>query len=98
MTLIEKIARHLCIAAGLQPDVGPVGDCERPGMAVPDTEPNWRSFVTQAQCLLQAIRDPSDAVTQAGLDILAERGCNPLSGDADAAWQAMIDAALSERP
>jgi hypothetical protein len=49
-----------------------------------------------ARAVLQAIREPSDAVTDVGVDMLTERGCNPLSGDAEAVWQAMIDAALSE--
>lgn len=48
------------------------------------------------RAVLEAVREPSEAVADAGMDLLTERGCNPLTGDAEAVWQAMINAALSE--
>lgn len=48
------------------------------------------------RAVLQAYREPSEGMIEAGHDTLTERGCNPLTGDAEACLSAMIDAALSE--
>ena len=52
--------------------------------------------IEAARAVLERLREPSNAVVDAGIDVLTERGCNPMSGDAEAVWQAMIDATLSK--
>lgn len=42
---------------------------------------------------LGAMREPDEAMLEAGYDTLTEHGCNPLTGDALFTWQAMIDTA-----
>lgn len=48
------------------------------------------------RAVLLSIREPSDDVTDAMIDMLTERGCNPLSGDAEAVWQTGIDTIINE--
>lgn len=49
------------------------------------------------RAVLSALREPTPGMVDTGIDMLTERGCNPLSGDAEAIWQAMIDHILTER-
>lgn len=45
---------------------------------------------------IEAVRKPTDAMIEAGEDVLVEHGCNPLAGDPEAVWQAMLDALMQE--
>lgn len=79
------------IAASLEPLVND-------GMA----EPFKSAWLTDlAQAALTAIteagfvvcpREPTDAMLEAGHNLLIEHGCNPLTGDAELCWEAMINA------
>ena len=51
----------------------------------------------EARAVIEAIREPSEGMVDAGYDLLNERGCQPLTGDTDDVWQAMIDTLLSEQ-
>lgn len=91
MTPLERAARALCTLDGKEPDVGEPFDVEAQPFGGPaSSEPSWLSYRDAARAVLQAIREPSDAMLDAG-DIWTNEQCSP-----DAIWQAMIDAALEE--
>lgn len=56
----------------------------------------YGDWLDAAKAVLETVREPSEGQIEVGIDLLTERGCNPLAGDAEAVWAAMIDAALSE--
>ena len=72
--MIERIARTLC---------GLAGD-------PPDSEPDWEAFVPAARAVLQAIREPSVEMAEAGIEATAAGGAEV------SVWRAMIDCALEE--
>lgn len=54
---------------------------------------NWPSFVEEARAAIEAMREPTEAMVDAGvLDVKADVSFF----DVNETWQAMIDAALSE--
>lgn len=81
MTPLERAARALCAGKGIDPDHIGTGMC---GDAA------WMFEVDKAATVLQAIRDPSDAMIQASAD---EGECH---GTHISVYRAMIDAALEE--
>lgn len=88
--MIERAARAL---AGWPPNVTSWEDvCDQPK----DAKTLQEIYHTQVRAVIGEFREPSEAMIDAGMGALSERGCNPLTGDADACFQAMIDAALSE--
>lgn len=52
--------------------------------------------IEQVRAVLECLREPSEAMIEAGLDVLTDHGCNPLTGDTEFTWQAMIDTVLAE--
>ena len=46
-----------------------------------------------ADAVLEVMREPTEAQIDTGRDELTERGCNPVTGDAEAVWTAMVEAA-----
>jgi len=55
----------------------------------------WKAWVPVVEAVLDAIRDPGDAVTAGGRRVLAGRGDQAGGADGDsvaATWRAMIDA------
>lgn len=83
MTPIERAARALCALAGVDPNS--TCDVHMPGD--PDAIFAWAGFRPQVRTVLQAIREPSEAMMVAG-------ECAP--PEATAIWRAMIDAALKD--
>lgn len=80
MTPLERAARAICEAEGLDPNArNPLGHA------------NWTSYISAARAVLLAIREPSDAMREQGYYEIAygENG-------AKAIWQRMIDVALEE--
>jgi hypothetical protein len=61
-----------------------------------DGIPDSDGYVRNATAVLLALRTPSETMVEAGNSVLTEIGCNPVTGDEIAVWQAMIDAALTE--
>lgn len=53
-------------------------------------------FAEAARAVLQAIREPSEAMTKAGSAVLPGIPRPQTEMDSELAWQAMIDAALEE--
>lgn len=74
---LERAARALCTAQGLPENTKFEG------------RPMWESFVPLARAMLEAIREPSDAMVAAADSL-------PCSLGTVDHWQAMIDAALAE--
>lgn len=64
-------------------------------------EPAWEQFLPQARVVLQAVREPSEQMTQAGAEIVrnvhAEESEVAFASDAANTWRYMIDAALSQK-
>lgn len=108
MTPLERAARALCDDRGLDPDGLEPGNAPY----ADDTEvvdghlaggpafKIWRLFVDQARTVLQAIREPSEAMQRKFVDlalhgdVLKHGGWQGYARDQ---WQAMIDAALEEK-
>lgn len=53
-------------------------------------------MAVRARAVLQAIREPSEAMEGAGREALEDGAELIVDGDATACWHAMIDAALAE--
>jgi len=89
--LVERVARALCTESGMPPDyIHYEGGLIAPDQPfVPkDPKPNWTRFVKEARAALSAMREPTDAMLDAGWKGFGEgEECEPV-------WQAMIDAAL----
>lgn len=85
--IIERIAKILWENSGGKPhhsyDI-------RPAMSVPESDPNWQEFVPLARTILEAIREPTDAM------LTAAAGLTEGEGGPTETWQAMIDAALAD--
>lgn len=84
MTPLERAARAL-----FEYEPGPYGDCVEWAI---EQDFGWRSYVEQVKLVLEAIREPSDAMMLAAEHIdLLEPGVNDVKGE----WTAMIDAILA---
>lgn len=83
MLPIERAARAL-------------GECYD-GCADPvDTPNNWGRAVAGVRAVLEAIREPSDAMLDLGLDVHIECGGGLASYELAEMWRTMIDAALKD--
>ncbi|WP_236575251.1 MULTISPECIES: hypothetical protein [unclassified Sphingobium] len=84
MTPLERAARALCKLDGH------AEDGEREG------KPLWRSYLPQAQAVLDAIQEPSLHMTEAGAAVIRyvgpEESQSGYQGDAANVWRFMIDA------
>ena len=54
-SMIERVARAICVAAGLEPD--------RKGN---ETEYRWQEFVAEARDAIESMRHPTPAMIEAG--------------------------------
>lgn len=91
-SMTERVARALSEEYGIPPDHIWNRIVEKPGETpVVFGQPAWQRFVKDARVAIEAMREPTKAMIEAGwADALAE--------DAGATWKSMIDAALSEKP
>ena len=83
MSMIERVARAICWANGMDPDLTLGGDGKNF---------LWREYVSQARAAIEAMREPTKAMTESGAYGSGEDSENAALG----AWGAMIAAALSE--
>lgn len=83
--LIEAMARALCEAQGVRRIDG-----NEMARARDEVEAALTA-ITEAGYALVPV-EPTDAMLEAGHDLLTEHGCNPLTGDAELCWEAMISA------
>ncbi|MBA8799158.1 hypothetical protein FHW77_002877 [Agrobacterium sp. RC10-4-1] len=84
-TMIERVARAICVASGLDPD--------RPFSSSnysKETEPQefaWHEYLPEARAAINAMREPTRAMHEAGLETTGMPGNT---------FRDMIDAALKE--
>lgn len=95
--MLEKVARAICIAAGENPDEdwrqapgGPFAEVHlKPGQ-----EARWRLYLPQARAAVEALREPSEGMVEAGW------GVAPVYDDPATSpgvyFTAMIDHVLKE--
>ncbi len=88
MTKLEEVARAICVAAGFDPEDDPnaTGGPLFTDVAFPEHWRKWHTFLRQARAAIEAVREPSWGMIEAGQDHVTR-------GDI---WQSMIDAILSE--
>lgn len=80
---IEEIARALCRAAGINPDSQ---------LGFLNSDKAWERYVESARAAVTAMREPSEAVRDAGK--MAHIFVNGRIPRVDAIWNAMIDEML----
>lgn len=84
MNPIEKAARALCQANGETQEDAP-GDA-----------PHWTACIPQVMAVIDALREPSPSMTEAGSEIIrhvgGEESDTGYQSDAANAWRFMIDA------
>ena len=78
--MIERVARALAIADGMHPEAVSNGE---------DAVPVWTLYVDDARAAIEAMREPTDVMVDAGYAVTVD--------DETEVWQAMIDAALSQK-
>ncbi|MGW9332726.1 hypothetical protein [Bosea sp. NPDC055594] len=90
-SMIERVARAICIATGLEPDRKNRSSDEGDGTAPHDLA--WHAFQPEARAAILAMREPSDAMLSDR--VIREHG---YAGDIDLVWHALIDLALADAP
>lgn len=89
MTPLERAARALCSLDRFPAD--PITDGKAP----------WQDYLPRARAVLHAVREPSEAMTEAGAEITSHisstEADESFAGDAADIWRVMIDTALSGR-
>jgi hypothetical protein len=86
--MIERVCRALCSEWAVDPD-GTEGFLLESAPLVPDKgEPNWTGYEPLARAVIEAMREPTEAMTDAGWRRIDERD------DAAENWRLMIDEAL----
>ena len=97
MTMVEKIARALCAAKGIDPDAVPSIMVDwRDDFSLPSADvarPAWRGYVEAARAALEAMREPTQPMVRNGADPYA--GVTEIA--ARAVWADMMYAALNEK-
>lgn len=87
-TIVERAARALRELDGHAPDIE-------------DDNPTWQNYLSNVRAVLQAIREPTDGMMEAGAEIIRNVGPSesPEAHRNDAAntWRFMVDEALSAR-
>lgn len=88
MTMIERVARALCVERGQDPDYSP-----------PDCTPNWLEHVSDARAAIEAMREPTDGMVDV-CDEIDNGNCEGIAVGSTGrdVWHAMIRAALDGRP
>lgn len=91
--MLERIARAICIADGCDPDAKGYGV----GITMPRGEPYplWQARLKQARAVLEAMREPTAEMENAGIAAEFE---NIDDYRPTRVWRAMIAAALGETP
>ncbi len=90
MTALERAARALWIASGKRAELW---DAQPTALWRIEMEKERPIYLDQARAVLLAIREPSEGMVSDR--VIRAHG---YAGDIDMVWQAMIDAALSEKP
>jgi hypothetical protein len=90
--MVERVARSLARSTFLR--LYPTADTE---VLRIQEDIMWRSFVADASNAIFAMREPTEAMCEAGATLLTDDRGNPgFSGEATGIFEAMIDAALGD--
>ena len=101
-TMVERVARALCVAGHIPEGCGWTDDEKREF-----ADEHWRAWEKEARAAIQAMREPTDAMIEAGAiatkdvsrDDQGRRVTTYLAIDRiSAAYRSQIDAALAEQP
>ena len=91
MSMIEKVARAICVCAQRDPDLqgiqSPFGDIT----PMPAGYRQWQNYEAEARAAIKSMREPTQRMEDAG-----QKSCAVDAWYSEAVWQAMIDAALKE--
>lgn len=89
--MIERVARALCVADGLDPDADwRRSDQSMLAVAIPEgEEQRWRTYASYARAAISALREPTKEMIRAAAQVE-----KPLLYEKY--WKAMIDAALAK--
>lgn len=87
MTMLEKAARALCEAGGMNP-TDTIGFRDENGIR---SVLRWHAHVPLARGLLLAIREPDEAIASVA------RARHPYDYDVAEGWTAIVDAILAEQ-
>lgn len=85
MTMIEKVARALCVADGYAPE-----ECDTEVGHTP--APLWHDYINRARAAIEAMREPAEGMVDAGTASITGRGVpdDDYTDDMRRAWTAMI--------
>lgn len=96
--ILERMARALWENSLLKPYR--IYDA-KPSMTVPESGPDWQRFIPVARSVLEAMKEPTDAMALAGAHssqwASAFTTTSEIADEAREVWNAMIDAALNEK-
>ena len=90
-TMVERVARLLAEKDGVHPD------WTASGMGMPgpeDNEPGWKLYEDDAKAIIQAMREPTEAMVDAAFKNMDQNGY--VKGNPASDYTAMIDAALND--
>lgn len=106
MTMIEKVARAICLEAGIDPGIIICRMCPQMikggGFVIPLDEfigPAWQQYIREAKAAIAAMREPTDKIKEFrtnNADIFDWNCKCYYCGGHKFAVQAYIDAALKE--
>lgn len=87
--MVERVARALCLSKRNSPTGYPEGWLER------HVNEWWPQFIDDAKIAIAAMREPTESMLRMAVRYGDSEGYGSMSeGDAEAAWQSMIDEAL----
>lgn len=87
-SMVERVATAICLCNSCDPDLAvPTGNVNTNTLAV-----SWTLYVPQARAAIAAMREPTEAMMEAGRDLGPSEAL--ITGNE---YRAMIDAALSEK-
>jgi hypothetical protein len=94
--MVQRVARAICASVdGRNPDhliaVYEDRPCIGGGIMLPIHKRDWENYLVQARAAIDAMREPTEAMIEAGMDKTSWPICN---GEVEHRWQAMIDEAL----
>lgn len=81
-SMVERVARALCVRAGHDPD-------EIQYRGTEEIRSGWEAYADDVRAAIRALREPSEAMVSSGMAEIDHDG----AGDC---WRAMIDAALGD--
>lgn len=97
MTMIERVARAMCVAKGIDPDE-PTHASGGTGIDITVYQRQWQKQVVAARAAIEAMREPSEKMAAAFFSPIADTAAASYFEDDDFeyCYRAMINAALED--